>query len=312
MDAGMLKLPPLNAIRAFEAAARHGSFTRAAAELGMTQAAVSYQVKMLEDRLGGPLFVRLPRQVSLTPMGRRLRPAVAEAFEVMRAAFAGLENTADSVLSLSVLPTLAANWLVARLGRFQMAHPDLAVKLDASMDLVDLLQDDFDIGIRSGLGEWPDLDAHFLLPSRFAPVLSPGLRGTVDLRKPADLLRLPLIGPGDRWWREWFEAAGVPSVDLSGRPDNTMGSQQFEGVAAMAGQGVAIVNPFFFAAEIADGRLVQPFDLVMEDKRGYWLVYPTARRRLRKVQAFRDWILAEAALAGGQERAPLDGGAAPA
>ena len=271
----------------------------------MTQAAVSYQIKVLEDRIGSALFTRLPRQVLLTPAGRHLAPAISEAFEMMRAAFGGLSESVDNVLSLSVLPTIAAHWLIVRLGRFQMTHPHLAVKLDASTDVVDLSREGHDIGIRSGDGDWPGLEAHFLLPSRFTPVCSPELLRRTEIGDPADILRLPLIGPRDRWWREWFEAAGVPGVDLSDRPDNTLGSQQFEGVAAMAGQGVAILNPFFFADEIASGRLVQLSDLVLEDKRGYWLVYPTVRRRLPKIQAFRDWALGEAARDTAQSEANL-------
>jgi LysR family transcriptional regulator, glycine cleavage system transcriptional activator len=301
MDSEMNKLPPLNAIRAFEAAARHQSFTRAAEELGMTQAAVSYQIKLLEDRLGTPLFVRMPRQVVLSGTGRRLAPAVAEAFEAMRSAFASLDPVADNVLSLTVLPTLASHWLVARIGRFHVAHPQLAVKLDTSLGIVDLHREDYDIGIRSGLGDWPSLEAHVLLPSKFTPVCSPGLLDGFDLRAPADLLKLPLIGTDDVWWPRWFAAAGLPDVHLTNRAANTFQTQQYEGIAAMAGQGVAMVNPFFFADEIASGRLVQMFDLVVPDDRSYWLVYPKARRALPKIIAFRDWALAEAGRDAEQE-----------
>jgi LysR family transcriptional regulator, glycine cleavage system transcriptional activator len=304
----MRKLPPLSAVRVFEAAARHESFTRAAEELGMTQAAVSYQVKLLEERLGAPLFTRLPRQVVLTALGRRLAPPVTDAFETLRTAFATLGKVVDNVLSLTVLPTIAAHWLVPRLGRFQLAHPQLAVQLDASQHVVDLQNGQYDIGIRSGLGDWPDLDAHFLLPSRFTPVCSPALAKPADIRSPVDILKLPLIGPSDRWWMEWFATAGLGAVDLSDRPITTLGSQQFEAMAAVAGQGVAMLNPFFFADELASGRLVQLSDLVMEDERGYWLVYPKARGRLPKIQAFRDWALGEAARDTKQGKANLRSG----
>ena len=297
----MQKLPPLTAIRVFEAAARHQSFTRAAEELGMTQAAVSYQIKVLEDRLGSPLFVRMPRQVVLTAIGKRLAPAVTEAFEAMRAAFAGLASTVDNVLSLSVLPTIASQWLVQRLGRFQMAHPHLAVQLDASMGMVDLQRDGFDVAIRTGLGDWPDLECHSLFAVRYTPFCSPDLMARAQIRTPADLLKLPLISPQDPWWMTWFEAAGLGRVDLSDRPDNSLGTQQYEGMAAMAGQGLALLNPFLFPAEIAAGRLVQPIDLVVENERSYWLVYLKARRRSPKIQAFRDWVLSEAASSGSLE-----------
>jgi LysR family glycine cleavage system transcriptional activator len=288
------KLPPLAAIRAFEAAARHQSFTRAAAELGMTQAAVSYQIRLLEDRIGAPLFRRLPRQVALTEAGRRLAPAVTQAFEALRSAFEGIGPAVDRRLTMSVLPTFAAHWLVPRLGRFQAAHPQIAVQLDTSNDVVDFSRDEFDLAIRSGLGDWPDLEAHCLLASHFTPVCSPQLLQGREVSTPADILALPLIGPGDPWWKEWFAAAGLGAVDISDRPGHTLPNQQFEGMAAMAGQGVALVNPRFFAADLAAGRLVQLFDLVVEAERSYWLVYPKARRRSPKIRAFRDWILAEA------------------
>ena len=307
----MRKLPPLNAVRAFEAAARHLSFTRAAEELGMTQAAVSYQIKVLEDRLGAPLFVRMARQVVLAPAGRRLAPAVTDAFEALRGAFASMDQGVDTVLSLTVLPTVASHWLVARIGRFQIAHPHLAVKLDTSLEMADFQHEEYDIGIRSGLGEWPGLEAHVLLPSRFTPVCSPGLLRGIELRAPDDLLKLPLIGTSDVWWQRWFAAAGVPDVDLSDRSDNMFQTQQYEGIAAMAGQGVAMVNPFFFANEIAAGRLIQMFDLVVTDSRPYWLVYSKARRTLPKIAAFRDWVLAEAARDVEQESANTIRGLVP-
>jgi LysR family transcriptional regulator, glycine cleavage system transcriptional activator len=289
-----MKLPPMSAVRVFEAAARHLNFTKAAEELGMTQAAVSYQIKILEERVGTPLFVRLPRKVSLTEAGERLAPQVAEAFEMLRIAFSSTAKLVDNVLSISVVPTLAAHWLVPRLGRFHLAHPTIAVRLDASQDVVDVEREGFDVGIRSGTGEWPGLESHFLLPSHFTPVCSPKLLDGAKIESPADILNLPLIGPHDPWWPQWFEEAGVGRVDLSDRLDNSLGNQQFEGMAAMAGQGVALVNPFFFAADLAEGRLVQIFDLVAKADRSYFVVYPKARRRSPKIRAFCDWILGEA------------------
>lgn len=303
----MSRLPPMSAIRVFEAAARHQSFTRAAEELGMTQAAVSYQIKMLEDRVGAPLFTRLPRQVVLTAKGRQLAPAVTEAFEALRDAFDGLEEAVQSVLSITTLTTFASAWLVPRLGRFQQLHPNIAVQIDISTQIIDLAKSDFDIAIRSGTGDWPGVEAHLLFPNQFTPVCSPDLIRNVDLRKPADLLKLPILTPSDPWWQDWFTAAGLPEVDLSDRPDNSLGAQQFEGMAAMAGQGLAMVNPYFFPNDLAAGRLVQPFDLVVTADRSYWLAYPKARRRSAKIQAFRDWALSE--VAGDLEKAaPQIGG----
>lgn len=285
----------MSAIRVFEAAARHQSFTRAAEELGMTQAAVSYQIKMLEDRVGAPLFVRMPRQVSLTARGQQLAPAVTEAFNALRAAFAGMEETVQSVISITTLSTFASNWLIPRLGRFQQLFPSIAVQISVAQHVVDLNHSEFDIGIRSGNGEWPGLEAHLLFPNHFTAVCSPDLIRDVELREPADLLNFPIISPSDPWWHDWFTAAGVHDIDLSRRLDNSLGVQQFEGMAAMAGQGFALINPYFFAADLAAGRLVQPFDVMGKSSRGYWLVYPSARKRSRKIEAFRDWILSEAA-----------------
>lgn len=287
------KLPPMSAVRAFEAAARHQSFTRAAEELGMTQAAVSYQIKALEDRVGVPLFVRKPRSVALTPAGQRLAPAVSEAFDLLRKAFGAASRTVDTVLSLSVLPTIASHWLVPRLGRFQIAHPQFAVQLDASLTVVDFSQGEFDLAIRSGTGEWPDLDAHYFLPSHFTPMCSPGLLEGFALTGPADILKLPILSPSDPWWPTWFRAAGAGDIDLSDRLDHTFGTQTFEGMAAIAGQGVALLNPFFFAGDLAAGRLVQIFDLVVTADRSYWLVHPKSRRA-PKIQAFVEWALEEA------------------
>ncbi|WP_262031541.1 transcriptional regulator GcvA [Microvirga sp. Mcv34] len=289
------KLPPMSAVRVFEAAARHQSFTRAAEELGMTQAAVSYQIKILEDRVGAPLFNRLPRQVTLTAKGRQLAPAVTEAFEALRNAFSGVEDAVQSVLSLTTLSTFASNWLVPRLGRFRLLHPNIAVQISVSTEIVELVRSEFDIGIRSGTGDWPGLETQMLFPNQFIPVCSPDLLQGVDMREPIDILKLPLISPGDPWWQDWFAAAGEPNVDLSRRPDNSLGVQQLEGMAAIAGQGVALINPFFFPEDLASGRLVKPFDLLATTDRSYWLVYPKARRRSAKVEAFRDWVLSEVA-----------------
>jgi LysR family glycine cleavage system transcriptional activator len=298
------KLPPMSAVRVFEAAARHQSFTRAAEELGMTQAAVSYQIKMLEDRISAPLFVRLPRQVTLTAKGRQLAPSVTEAFEALRAAFAGVEEAAQSVLSLSTLTTFAANWLVPRLGRFQQLHPNIAVQIDVSGQVVDFGQSEFDLAIRSGDGNWPGLEAHLLFPNLFTPVCSPEIIRGIALKEPSDILKFPIISPNDPWWRDWFAAAGVQNFDPSQRPDTYLGAQQqLEGMAAMAGQGFALINPYFFPGDLAAGRLVQPFDLLATSGRSYWLVYPKARRRSAKIEAFRDWVISE--VAGDAERTPV-------
>jgi LysR family glycine cleavage system transcriptional activator len=289
-------LPPLQAIRVFEAVARHLSFTKAARELGMTQAAASYQIKLLEERIGAPLFLRRPKQIELTEPGRRLAPAVSEAFAILAQAYAAARGGADGLLCVTTVLTFASNWLAQHLGSFQIAHPALAVRLDTSSRLTDFAREDVDLAIRSGGGKWPGLEAHKLLDADFTPMLSPKLAASIGgVKEPADLLRLPILDPGDIWWSQWFEAAGVTGHDLAKRPGSSMGAQAYEANAAMAGHGVAILTRALFKNEIADGRLIQPFDLVGDDGHAYWLVYPTARRNVPKIRAFRDWILAEIA-----------------
>lgn len=289
-------LPPLQAIRVFEAVARHLSFTKAAQELGMTQAAASYQIKVLEERIGAPLFLRRPKQIELTEPGQRLAPAVSEAFSILGQAYAAARGGADGLLCVTTVLTFASNWLAQHLGSFQLAHPALAVRLDTSSRLTDFAREDVDLAIRSGGGKWPGLEAHKLLDADFTPMLSSKLAASIGgVKEPADLLRLPILDPGDIWWSQWFEAAGVTGHDLAKRPGSSMGAQAYEANAAMAGHGVAILTRALFKNELADGRLVQPFDLVGDDGHAYWLVYPTARRNVPKIRAFRDWILAEIA-----------------
>jgi LysR family transcriptional regulator, glycine cleavage system transcriptional activator len=287
-------LPPLSAIRVFESASRHASFTKAAEELGMTQAAVSYQIKMLEERVGAPLFLRMPRQVKLTELGEQLAPSITEAFETMRTAFATLREDAEGVLTISSVATFAANWLVQRLGSFQMEHPLLAVRLDTNDRLIDFTQSEVDLAIRTGTGNWPGLVSHELIKAQFTPMLSPKLAASIGgVREPADLLRLPAIDASDPWWRLWFEAAGVPDPQVRGNTQNRLGAQHLEGRAATAGLGMGILTPAFHTAEVAAGLLIQPFDLLCDDGRSYWLVHPESRRNVPKIRAFRAWIMGE-------------------
>jgi LysR family glycine cleavage system transcriptional activator len=287
-------LPPLTAVRAFEAAARHQSFTKAAEELGMTQAAVSYQVKLLEDRLGRPLFHRMPKKVELSETGRRLAPAVASAFHGLHTAFAELRETDDAVLAITAVHTFATNWLVPRLGAFQQQHPEIAVRIDLSSRRVDFTREEFDIGIRGGGGTWPGLISHQLIPIAFTPLCSPDfLARHGPWRDPADMLRAPRLDAHDEWWRLWCRAAGIADMPATVPSNVSLDVQSLLGTAAIAGQGVAMLMPAFFAGDLAAGRLVQPFTLMARDDTAYWLVYPETRKNVRKIRAFRDWILGE-------------------
>nr|WP_295466114.1 LysR substrate-binding domain-containing protein [Mesorhizobium sp.] len=294
-----MRLPPLSALRAFEAAARHLSFTRAAEELAMTQAAVSYQIKILEERVGSALFVRKPRQVLLTETGQALAIASTDAFRKIAEAFETARTGGQGTLSISTIPTFAANWLALHLGAFQMENPRIAVRIETSDALVDLARDNIDVAVRSSrVGEWAGLDAHFLFHETFTPMLSPALAASIGgVREPADLLKLPIIDSGDRWWTTWFGLVGVDAASaLDARPRSQFGSQSYEGRAVVAGHGVGILTPAMFSQELAAGSLIQPFDILGHDDHSYWLVHQSARRNVPKIRAFREWLLAELAL----------------
>ena len=284
-------LPPLTAIRAFEATARHLSFTKAAAELGMTQAAVSYQIKLLEERVGATLFLRRPRQIALSEAGARLAPDVAQAFDILRNAFADSRSLIDGMLSITSVPTFASHWLAANIGLFQLANPEIAVRVESSAHVVDFGTEEFDVGIRATSKLQEGMVKHLLLKANFAPMLSPKLVEEYQIREPADLLRVPQITPDDPWLSSWLELAGVSMPPTPDRPFSRLSSQNLEVAAAVAGRGVAMVTPAFYGEEVATGRLVQPFDLVGWDGHGYYLVYPDGRRNSPKIKAFRDWIL---------------------
>lgn len=300
----MSALPPLTAVRAFEAVARHLSFTKAAEELGMTQAAVSYQIRILEERVGAPLFLRRPRQIALSETGARLAPDVAQAFETLRNAFASSRGRVEGMLAISSVPTFASHWLAANIGLFQLAHPDIAVRVESSAHLVDFGSEEFDAGIRATKVIPSGLVGHRLLKAEFAPMLSPRLVEEYQVREPADLLRVPQITPDDPWLCAWLQLLGVPTPKTVERPFSRLGSQNLEATAAVAGRGVAMLTPPFYAEEVAAGRLVQPFDTVGWDGHAYYFVYPEARRNSPKIRAFRDWVVPGTEALRARERSP--------
>ena len=287
---------PLSAIRVFEAAARLLSFTGAAKELGMTQAAVSWQVKALERRLDQPLFRRLPREVALTPGGERLARAAGEAMAALRGAVTDLTDQGEGVLAITTMQTLAERWLAPRLGAFQVSHPKIAVRVETTGRLVDLLREEADVAIRTGDGDWPGMEAIRLLPTGWTVVGPPqALAALPASPRPSDLIEAPRVGlPAE--WAMWFQAAGVEEpLDGPIAQRITADNQVLEVAAAVASGAFALASPILFAADIASGRLVQPFDVVTRHPQSYWLVYPADRRRARKIAAFRDWVLAELA-----------------
>lgn len=287
----MSPLPPLTAVRAFEAVARHLSFTRAAEELGMTQAAVSYQIKILEERVGTPLFLRRPRQIALTETGARLAPEVSRAFSALREAFADTADRGEGMLSLTVVPTFASRWLAAHVGLFQLDHPDIAVRIDTAPHIVNFGHEEFDAAIRATHTIPAGLIGHPLLKVEFAPMLHPDIAGEFDVREPADLLRVPQISPDDAWLPAWLQLAGAPEITVPQKPFARLGMQHLEAAAAIAGRGVAMMTPAFYADEIAAGRLMQPFDTVGWEGHYYYFVYPENRRNWPKIRAFRDWVI---------------------
>jgi LysR family glycine cleavage system transcriptional activator len=297
------RLPPLSALRAFEAAARHLSFTRAAAELGVTQAAISHQVKLLEEQLGQPLFRRLTRRLLLTDAGQMLWPGVRDGFDRLAQAVHKVQAGGAGVLTLSLTVSFAARWLVPRLGGFLKAHPEIDVKLTTTDRLVDFAREDVDVAIRHGSGDWPGLQSWCVLAPAYTPLVNPSLLKDIKLETPADLQRLPILTEIDDNldWRAWFAKTGV-----SWRPQRRIAefdTTQMAVQAAIEGLGVALGPPEYFAEELRSGRLIQPFEIYVGTDEAYYLVCPEGRASEAKIAAFRDWILAET---GANEAKKLD------
>lgn len=259
----------------------------------MTQAAVSYQIKVLEDRVGSPLFQRRARGVSLTTEGARLAARAAEALDILRDAFAEARHQSSETLVISALATFATRILGPRLGRFQIAHPEVSTRIDINHRFVDFADGEANVAIRAGKGPFPGLSADLLLRSTFTPMMSPAFAAAHGpFTRPEDLLRLPRIDPSDPAWALWFAAAGVtpPKEDRGG---TEMGTQILEAEAVLEGQGVALLTPVYFQGALARGELLRPFDLMVDEGIGVWLVYPERRRNTPAIRAFRAWLLGE-------------------
>jgi len=295
------RLPSLNGLRAFEAAARHLSFTRAAAELNVTQTAISHQIRRLEEQLGLRLFVRRQRALLLTPDAQEYLPAVRAAFADLRLATDRLLRAdKDRLLTVSCLPSLAAKWLVPRLAAFQDAHPDIEVRIATATRMVDFRRDEVDLAIRYGKGRWPGLRADWLMAEDVFPVCSPALlAGDRPLRRPEDLVSHTLLHVNlyPEEWLLWLTAAGLPTSIATG-PGLTFDLGLMALQAAIDGLGVALGRTPFVEADIAAGRLVVPFDVVLPSEAGFYVVTPERPTEAAEITRFREWLITAAARDG--------------
>lgn len=290
------RLPSLNGLRAFEAAARHLSFTLAASELNVTQTAISHQIRRLEEELGIRLFIRQNRALALTPEARDYLPGVRAAFNDLRLATDRLlRKDDDKVLTVSTLASLAAKWLLPRLTDFQEQHPGIDVRITTSTSLVDFQRDNVDAAIRYGRGQWPGLRADWLMADELFPVCSPSLlRSNKPLRCPEDLkshMLLHTSNANSDDWRLWLTAAGLPA-DIARQPGITFDMIFMTIQAAIDGIGVAMGRTSYVQDDIAKGRLVVPFKIALPADAGFYLVAPESRREAPKLAAFREWMIA--------------------
>ncbi len=290
------RLPSLNALRAFEVAARHESFTRAAGELNVTQGAVSHQVKALEEELGLRLFRRERQRLIITEAGKAYLETVRDAFDrIAHGTERLLQRQKSGVLTVSTSHNFAAKWLVHRLGRFAEANPGIDLRIGATAQHVDFAREDVDVAIRHGDGSWPGLHVSRLCEEELFPVCSPALmKGRGALRSPADLARHTLLHIDEQYdWAKWLEAARVRDVDPRRGPVFSQRSMAID--AAIDGQGVTLGRTALCAWDVLTGRLVRPFDFALKVPYAYWIVCPKANADVPKIAAFRGWLLSEAA-----------------
>ena len=289
------KLPPLNSLRVFETAAQRLSFTRAAEELCVTTAAVSHQIKLLEDHLGIKLFVRSNNVLALTEAGERYLPRVREAFRALAQATDALMDQNNVVLKVAVAPTFGAKWLVPRLYRFLAQHPDIRVEINTDGERSYRNSDITIDSRRAGFGE---LSVEPFIASAVVPVCSPAL--AAGIAEPADLARLTLLHETSARndadypdWAEWFSAVGMGEVDTRQGPVFSLALMALQ--AAIDGQGVALAQSLLVDYDVAAGRLVKPFEIATSLRLHYYLIYAPDTRKNPAFQAFRAWLLAEIA-----------------
>jgi LysR family glycine cleavage system transcriptional activator len=293
-------LPPLNALRAFEAAARHLSFTKAAAELNVTPAAISHQVKALEELIKVPLFHRLTRALRLTDAGQAALPTICQGFDKLVQGVEQMRAHCDSsVLTISVGPSFGAMWLVPRLEHFRSQHPDIEIRIDGTDRLVDLVRDDADVAVRYGPGGYNGVRVDYLFSQVNTPVCSPALlSGEHPLRQPGDLRHHTLLHidwkDAEASWRMWLLAAGLHDIDPTRGPHFSMENMAVQ--AALDGHGVALIGNVLVADDLATGRLVRPFDPSLSTPLNFSFYLLSAKDSAEqpKVAAFREWLLEEA------------------
>ena len=295
------RLAPFAGLRAFDAAARHGSFARAAEELGVTAAAISQHIQALETFAGQPLFRRMGRGIELTDAGHAARPLVVDAMTMLAEAARVMRMPLRSKrISVSAVPSFAAKWLLPRIEKFRATHPDVEVWIAADMALVDFATADVDLAIRYGAGSYQGANAQLLLAESVTVVCSPELLRAAPLTTPADLSAFPLLhdespdqDPACPSWRMWLAARGVETVDAQKGLRLNQSSLVVE--AAAAGRGVALAKTQLAAADLASGRLAAPFASETTPLGyAYWLVSPRGRTMSASVRAFIDWLHAEA------------------
>ena len=308
------RLPPLNALRAFEAAARHLNFSRAADELSVTPGAVSQQIQNLEDYVGVALFKRTPKGLLLTDPAQIALPALREAFDRLAEAASMLTAAVDGRrLTVTVPPSFASKWLLPRLGAFEALHPDVDVWVSAGMELTDFASGEVDLAIRYGAGRYPGLEVIRLMQETVIPVASPELLANHPLEALGDLANAILLHDGSPDadescpdWTMWLAARGVKGVDGARGPRFNQSSLVIE--AAVGGRGVALAKRALAQADLDAGRLVAPFQIATAVDFAYYLVHPKTKGRLPQVKAFITWITAEAA-AHAAALATIDNGA---
>jgi LysR family glycine cleavage system transcriptional activator len=289
------RLPSLNGLKAFEATARHESFTKAAHELCVTQGAVSQQVKGLETELGVRLFRRERQRLIITDAGRTYLEVVRDAFDRLGMGTERLlQRQKSGTMTITTSPNFAAKWLVHRLGRFSEAHPEIDLRVSASVQHIDFAREDIDLAIRHGDGQWPGMHVTRLCTEQLFPVCSPKLSSGGALRSPGDIKRHTLLHTNSTAdWQNWLRRVDVDGVDVMRGVVFNQASMTID--AAVDGQGIALARTALASSDLISGRLVRPFDLALEAPYAFWIVCPKSASELPKIMTFRTWLLKEAA-----------------